>query len=172
MSCSGRWFYLVLSTLAAACSDGRKEPPAAGSTESERLPESSRDAGPARGQSQSFRRGTVPMSITAKVSATILGANGPGECASSADASIYDVPATLWHATHGGGSERFRLNLTVWRPKGGGDEMVGLSLVDEETTHQISTVKGGRLIGSGTAGVRVELSVQCDRFDEVAAEGG
>ena len=67
-----------------------------------------------------------------------------------------------------------RLNLTVWRPP-----------------HQIATVKGGQLVGSGAPGVRpagaggtltvtgkddhgdaIELSVECERFDEVVAEGG
>ena len=84
-----------------------------------------------------------------------------------------------------------RLNLTVWRPKVGGAEMVGLSLETGETSHQIATVKGGQLVGSGAPGVRpagaggtltvagkddhgdaIELSMECERFDEVVAEGG
>ena len=68
---------------------------------------------------------------------------------------------------------------------------MGLSLETGETTHQIATVKGGRMVGSGAPGVRpagqggtltvagkddhgdaIELSVECKRFDEVVAEGG
>jgi hypothetical protein len=118
--------------------------------------------------------------------------SGLGECASSTDASIYGVPAALWHAIYAGdGSEPRNLNLTIWRPKAGGGAMVGLSLEIGETTHQIATVKGGQMAGSGAPGVRpagkggtltvagkddhgdaIELSVECERFDEVVAEGG
>jgi hypothetical protein len=133
------------------------------------------------------------MKIAAKVAGKTYQSTGLGECASSAEASIYDVPAILWHAIYEGedGSEVRRLNLTVWRPKAGGGDMLGLSLQTGETTHQIATVKGGQLAGSGTPGVRtagnggtltvtgkddhgdaIELSVECERFDEVVAEGG
>jgi hypothetical protein len=115
-----------------------------------------------------------------------------GECASSADASIYDVPATLWHAIYDAdGAELRSLNLTVWRPKAGAGDMVSLSLGIGETAHQIATIKGGQLAGSGSPGVQpagnggtlsvtgrddhgdaIELSVECERFDEVVAEGG
>ena len=89
------------------------------------------------------------------------------------------------------GSEPRRTNLTIWQPKAGGGDMVGLSLTVGETTHEISTVKGARLAGSGMPNVRlngprgmltvtgkddhgdaIELQVQCGRFDEVVAEGG
>ena len=117
---------------------------------------------------------------------------GTGECASSAESSIYDVPATQWHVTYGGdGSNIQHLNLTVWRPRAGGPDMVGLHLQSGEISHEIATVKGGPLKGSGAAGVRpagkggilnvsgqdadghpLELTVECERFDEVVAEGG
>jgi hypothetical protein len=133
------------------------------------------------------------MKIAAKVDGKTYRSTGPGECAGSGEASIYEVPATLWHAIYEGqdGSEIRRLNLTVWRPKAGGAEMVGLSLETGQTTHQIATVKGGRMTGSGTPGVRlageggtltvagkddhgdaIELAVECERFDQVVAEGG
>jgi hypothetical protein len=133
------------------------------------------------------------MKIAAKVDGKTYQSSGLGECAGSGDASIYEVPATLWHAIYEGqdGSEIRRLNLTVWRPKAGGADMVGLSLETGGTTHQIATVKGGRMVGSGEPGVRpagqggtltvagkddhgdaIELSVECERFDEVVAEGG
>jgi hypothetical protein len=133
------------------------------------------------------------MKIAAKVDGETYQSAGMGECASSGAASIYEVPATLWHAIYEGpdDSEVRRLNLTVWRPKAGGADMVGLSLETGGTTHQIATVKGGQMAGSGTPGVRpagkggtltvtgqddhgdaIELSVECERFDEVVAEGG
>jgi hypothetical protein len=177
-------------TLAAACSDGRNETSRSGVGAGD-----SGESPPAAGaaQSQSLSRGTVPMRIAATVDGKTYRSIGTGECASSGEASIYEVPATLWHAIYEGedGSEIRRLNLTVWRPKAGGAEMVGLSLQTGETTHQIATVKGGQMAGSGAPGVRpagkggsltvagkddhgdaIELSVECERFDEVVAEGG
>jgi hypothetical protein len=69
--------------------------------------------------------------------------------------------------------------------------MVGLHLRSGEIDHEVATVKGGTLKGSGTASVRpagsggilnvsgtdadghpLELTVECARFDEVVAEGG
>ena len=91
----------------------------------------------------------------------------------------------------GDGSNIQHLNLTVWRPRAGGPDMVGLHLQSGEISHEIATVKGGPLKGSGTAGVRpagkggilnvsgrdadghpLELTAECERFDEVVAEGG
>lgn len=188
---SGRLLPIAAWTL-VACSSGRDETPGAGSGGSDSGPEASPPPASAPAQSRSFRRGTVPMKIIAKVDGKSYRSSGIGECASSTDASIYEVPATLWHAIYeGDGSELRSLNLTVWRPKAGGGDMVGLSLGVGETTHQIATVKGGQMAGSGTPGVRpagsggtltvagkddhgdaIELSVECERFDEVVAEGG
>ena len=189
---SGRLLSIAAWTLVSACSGGREETPGAESGGSESGPEASPPAASAPARSQSFNRGTVPMTIIGKVDGKPYRSSGMGECASSADASIYEVPATLWHAIYAGdGSEPRNLNLTIWRPKAGGGDMVGLSLVIGETTHQIATVKGGQMAGSGTPGVRpagkggtltvagkddhgdaIELSVECERFDEVVAEGG
>jgi hypothetical protein len=182
---------LTAWSLIAACSGDRREETrdAGPATNADRSAAPSAEAAPSR--SESFSRGTVPMTIVAKVAGADHRASGLGECASSADASIYDVPATLWHASYEGTEEPRQLNLTVWRPKAGGGDMVGLSLTVGETTHQIATVKGGQLAGEGTPGVRpagrggtltvrgkddhgdaIELSIECERFDEVVAEGG
>jgi hypothetical protein len=188
------WLSLVAWTTVVACGGGSDEPGAGGGDDRRA---GGRDAGqespPAAGsQSVSFSRGTVPMKVTASVDGDEDESSGPGECAGSADASIYDVPATLWRAAYQDSDDDGpRLNLTLWRPKAGGADMVTLSLWSDETTHRISTVKGGQITGSGTAGVRpqgkggiltvsgeddhghaVELSVECERFDEVVAEGG
>ena len=178
-------------TLITACAGDGNETRSAGSAGSGSSPETAPSV-PAPAQSQSFSRGTVPMKIVARVAGKTYRSGGLGECASSADASIYEVPATLWHAIYDGdGSEIQNLNLTVWRPKAGGGNMVGLSLGIGQATHQLATVKGGRMAGSGTAGVSsagtggtltatgkddhgdaIEVSVECERFDEVVAEGG
>jgi hypothetical protein len=181
---------LTTWALVAACSGDREGTrDTAPSADVDRP--AARSAEPAAGRSESFTRGTVPMTIVVKVAGASHRVSGLGECASSADASIYDVPATLWHATYEGSGEPRNLNLTVWRPKAGGGDMVGLSLTVGETTHQITTVKGGQLAGEGMPGVRpagrggtlsvtgkddhgdaIDVSVECERFDEVVAEGG
>ena len=180
--------FLMVWISVAACSGGGEEVRGSGDADAG---EGSPPAATA-GQSKSFSRGTVPMKVSASVDGDDYESSGTGECAAAPEASIYDVPASLWRAAYQGpGSDAYRLNLTVWRPKAGGAEMVGLHLSRGETAHRISTVQGGEVAGSGTAGVRpaggggtltvsgkddhghaVELSVECERFDEVVAEGG
>jgi hypothetical protein len=180
-------------TMAAACSGGGGEE-TRGPAASDAAPtgDTPQAAAPAPGRSMSISQGTVPMKITGKLARYSFEESVTGECATSAESSIYDVPATQWHVMFGGdGSNIQHLNLTVWRPRSGAPDMVGLSLQSGEITHRIATVQGGELVGSGTPGVRVEgkggiltvtgkddhghpieLSVQCERFDEVVAEGG
>jgi hypothetical protein len=179
-----RFLPLLGWTMAAACSGGGSEAPAADAPQA---------AAPAPARSMSLSQGTVPMKITGKVARHSFESSVAGECATSAESSIYDVPATQWHVMFGGDdrSDIQHLNLTVWRPRSGAPDMVGLSLQSGEITHRIATVQGGEAVGSGTPGVRVEgkggiltvtgqddhghpieLSVHCERFDEVVAEGG
>jgi hypothetical protein len=182
---------LILWTLIAACAGG-EDSPGSGSGGGD-SPDAAPSAGASPAQSQPSRRGTVPMQIVLKLDGKTYESAGMGECASSADASIYQTPATMWHAIYQGaeGADPQHLNLTVWRPRAGGGDMVGLAVAIGEADHEISTVRGGTEQGSGTAGVQpaarggtltvagkddhghaVDLSVQCERFDEVVAEGG
>ena len=173
----------------SACSSGQDQPrgmPGAGADAAAEPPAASVPA-----QSESSNQGTVPMKVVATVDGKTYRSSGMGECASSAESSIYEVPATQWHAMYDGPDGPSHLNLTVWRPKAGGGDMVGLSLMVGETTHSIATVKGGKLAGKGTPGVQpagaggtltvtgtdqhgdeIEVAVECQRFDEVVAEGG
>ena len=103
------------------------------------------------------------------------------------------MPAAQWRASFGGGgdSDIQHLNLTIWRPRSGAPAMVNLSLRSGEADHRVATVKGGEITGSATAEVRpngrggtltvtgkddhghpLQLTVECERFDEVVAEGG
>ena len=183
-----RLLILAAWALASACSGGG-ETREAGSSAAEAPAELTRSGEPVRGQSESFSEGTVPMKISGTVARFSYQTEGKGECASSTDASIYEVPATLWHATYQ--DETASLNLTIWRPKAGGSDMVGFELSSGMIPHRLSTVKGAELVGSGTPGVQVvgsggtlsvkgvddqghpiEFSIQCARFDEVVAEGG
>jgi hypothetical protein len=186
-----RFLPLLGWTMAAACSGGgeTRGSAAANAAAGEEAP----PAVPVPSQSVAISRGTVPMTITGRVAGRELEAGADGECATSAEASIYGVAATQWHATFSGDarSSLQHLNLTVWRPRAGGPDMVNLYLQSGETGHRIATVKGGEMVGSGTAGVSpagrggelkvrgkddhghdIELSVRCERFDEVVAEGG
>ena len=185
------WLSLIACAL-TACSGGGEEMrgPAAGDTPGGDDQNTPRGGAPA--QSLSLSQGTVPVKVKVALGRASYSEEGTGECATSTASSIYDVPATQWHVTYGGdGSNIQHLNLTVWRPRAGGPDMVGLHLRSGEISHEIATVKGGPLQGTGTASVRpagkggilnvagkdadghpLELTVECERFDEVIAEGG
>jgi hypothetical protein len=189
-----RFLSLLGWTMAAACSGGEGDIRASASADAAPgADHEAASAAPAPAQSVAISRGTVPMTITGRVGRQEFEASAEGECATSAESSIYEVPATQWHATFGGGgrSDIQHLNLVVWRPRAGGPDMVNLSLQVGEASHRIATVKGGEMVGSGTASVSpagrggelkvtgkddhghdLELSVRCERFDEVVAEGG
>ena len=182
----------LIACALAACSGGGEEMrgPAAGDASRADDQDTPRDAAP--GQSVSIAEVAVPVKVKVVMGRVNYSEEGTGECASSTESSIYDVPATQWHVTYGGdGSNIQHLNLTVWRPRAGGPDMVGLHLQSGEIDHEIATVKGGSLKGSGTASVRptgkggilnvsgkdadghpLDLTVECERFDEVVAEGG
>jgi len=193
MKCRLRLLPLLGWTMAAACSGGGEEARGPASSEPAAAGDGRKAAAPAPAQSMAASRGTVPLTITGRVARHAFETSGTGECATSAESSIYDVPATQWRAMFGGDdrSNLQHLNLTVWRPRSGAPDMVNLYLQSGEISHRIATVQGGELVGSGTAGVRaearggtltvtgkddhghdIELSVRCDRFDEVVAEGG
>ena len=110
MNRPGRRLWLAAWTLILACSGGRDEAPSAGS------------AG-APGGGESSTRGTVPMKIAASVGGKTYQASGPGECASSTEASIYAG---------------------------------GVLAVADTDDH----------------GDKILMTVECERFDEVVAEGG
>jgi len=151
-----------------------------------------RDAGVPAAAPQAPGRETVPIEIVAVVAGRKTSIRGVGECNHTEDASIYEVPAMLWRAGYQGGdsAEIQDLNFTLWQPKTGGDQFtIALRLGGE--THQIATVKGGALAGSGSAtvrregpggtfvvqgkdekGVALQLTITCDRFTEPVAEGG
>jgi hypothetical protein len=189
--------FLYISGLCGLVACGDTRPADAGSTRGDApaaAPEAAsrrRAAGPAATQSVPGHE-TGPIEIVAVVAGHKASVRGVGECNHTEDASIYEVPATLWRAGYRGAedTEIQDLNLTLWQPKTGGDQFtVALQLGRE--THQIATVKGGTLVGSGTAtvrsegaggtfvvegkdenGVTLQLTVKCDRFTEPVAEGG
>jgi len=137
------------------------------------------------------RRGTVPIEIVAVIGGKEIKVTGAGECEHSADASIYERPAKVWTARYQG-SERDPIqysNLNVWR-ENAGPVGFNVSILVGENRHDIATVQGGEIRGSGTAslsdvgggrlsvegktekGTPLRLRVTCERFTELVAEGG
>ncbi len=79
--------------------------------------------------------------------------SGPADCAYTESGTIYDVPATVWHAMWSSSRQdgMTHLNANIWQPKRGGDPQVTLSVTVGPATYDIATVKGGRIKGSATA---------------------
>ncbi len=133
------------------------------------------------------------VSLVAKVGGRVIPAAGGGECYTSAESTIYDVPATQWHATFNGpsSSDLQNVNVTVWRPKAGGPDQVTLFLTMANKTHRIATVTGGEIMGQATASARLQgnggtllvdgatgdgtpirLELSCSAFDEIVEGNG
>ena len=137
--------------------------------------------------------GETMINLVARVDGRAFAASGHGECHTSAESTIYDVPVTQWNATWSA-AERGSLqnvNVTVWRPKAGGADQVTLWLTAGGTTHRISTVTGGEVFGRATASARqqrdggtllvdgvtregtaIRLELICDKFSEIVDGNG
>jgi hypothetical protein len=135
---------------------------------------------------------TVPVVIEMQVGGGSYTMTGQGTCTHAARASIYDVPAEQWSVRHREGSRS--LALTVWRPKGGGGDMLTLAITDGSTSHRVDTVKGGRapsVSGTGTvtltpaekggtfkmdattsSGAKISGTVRCEAFTAPIVAGG
>jgi hypothetical protein len=160
-------------------------------------PAARRDAAPAAGTAPVTHerpplRDPVPLSATADVGGRTYRFSGLGECQHTADASIYEVPASMWSARFTDDAGAFTyLNLTLWQPKGAPGLQVSLGLTGGGQSSELATVTGAELHGSGTgrvepkgeggalvvegqdaAGRGVKLRVDCSRFTEPVAEGG
>ena len=173
--------------LTIGCSGEHR--PASGGGDS---PPSAAPSPSASASSRSPLRDPVQLSVTAAAGGKTASFSGLGECHHTTDASIYDVPANMWSSSIDTESGDLRyLNLTLWQPKAGGDVQVSLGVTLGETTHQIATVKGADIRGSGTGRVApkgqggtltvegsdaegrpVRVTVDCTTFTEPVAEGG
>jgi hypothetical protein len=137
-------------------------------------------------------RDPVQLSAAAEVDGAKYQFSGVGECQHTADASIYEVPASMWSARFSDEPGKLSyLNLTLWRPKAAPAVQVSLGLTGSGETSEIATVKGSPVRGSGAGriepkgeggtlivdgrdanGRAVHLTVDCSRFTEPVAEGG
>ncbi len=104
--------------LAIACGEGKPtlpEPQKAGTAE--RAASSSPPELPALPPDPDHM-GTVPMEIETTLGDSTFTTKGLGECTYTDDASIYDVPAAMWHATlRAEGQSVSYVNVTVWQFK-------------------------------------------------------
>ena len=136
--------------------------------------------------------GTIPMEIDTTIGGTAFRTKGLGECTYADDASIYDVPAAMWHATmRAEGQSVSYVNVTVWQFKNGSPNQVATGVQVGPTFRHISTVKGSALVGKGTVltersgeagtitvegedekGGALVLRVQCASFTVPVEEGG
>lgn len=181
--------------LALACGgEGRSTPrtPAAAAPPSAAPAAADTVTLPASGGAAGARTETVPLTAQVTLGGQLTSFAGPGQCHHTADASIYQVPASQWAARVQADTGALRyLNLTLWQPRGETEIQVSLAVTVGESTHRISTVKGGELHGTargviepggagGTLkvdgrdpdGRTIALTVQCSRFTEPVAEGG
>lgn len=186
----------VLGALTAACGEQRQNDSRAERSPDGGPPAKETPGGSSRAPAQSSAAtdsGNVPIEINVVVGGRKIHVSGLGECHHTTEASIYEAPASQWHATYAGeaDAELQHLNLTVWELKSGGAPQVTLAVLTGSGRHEIATVKGGPLKGSGSAtvppagaagtlsvtgkddgGTQLLLSVSCDRFTEPVAEGG
>ena len=182
--------------LLAAC--GRGERHSAGAPSSSAPPAGSAEAPPSEAPASPPPTARLPLRDPVQLTATADAGgaryqfSGLGECQHTSDASIYEVPASMWSARFSDEAGKFTyLNLTLWQPKAAAAIQVSLDMTGAGETYEIATVKGSQLRGSGTgriepkgeggalivdgrdaSGQPVRLTVDCSRFTEPVAEGG
>jgi len=116
---------------------------------------------------------------------------GPATCEHSPNGSIYNVVAERWSVRHSDGTRQ--LNLNLWHPLTGGQDMVTLSISTGGKRYDVDTVKGPSVQTSGTgtarfaaagnggtltidaataSGAKITGSVKCDAFTSAEVAGG
>lgn len=141
------------------------------------------------------QRRDLTLTISAKIGGKDYEASGGGSCRHAPEASIRGVSASLWMVQYDGdGGSVKQLNLTLWRPKDGGDgssDQVSLSIETKSGAHRVETGgpdgnqgeaavailpngPGGRLEirGEDAKGKPMQVTIDCPAFAGVEAEGG
>lgn len=117
------------------------------------------------GASAQASGGKTTAAVVVNVGGTHFEAQGAAECRAATDGSIYDVPASMWHASFSDARNPLsRVNVTIWQPAKGGSSLVTLFVTARAASYEIATVPGGRIAGSATgrverAGAGAVLSV-------------
>lgn len=134
---------------------------------------------------------SVPMKVTVKVGGKTETLRGAGRCGHEPRAWLYDAAAALWLAEYTPGAQASRVTLSYWRFAAGDEVQFSLAVRSKSAAHRISTVKGGKLEGSGSAtfqptaqggrfqiagktqnGASLQATIECARFGGITAEGG
>jgi hypothetical protein len=136
--------------------------------------------------------GTVPIEVETIAGSSTFTTKGLGDCTYSDDASIYDVPAAMWHATlRAEGQSVSYVNVTIWQFKNRSANQISVGVQLGPNFRHISTVKGSALIGEGTAkaersgdlatltvdgkdekGTALALRIRCAQVTTPVEEGG
>ena len=137
-------------------------------------------------------RSQTAIEIAAVVNGKQLRVKGDGQCQHEPNGFIYGSPASLWTVeSTDRKSPLQRLSLTVWQLKREGATQMSLDLQTDTGSHRIATVKGGKMVGSGTVTFRpeesggrfeiygkdaegdtIEVNIACPSFSHIVAEGG
>jgi hypothetical protein len=139
----------------------------------------------APGQAQTKQQ----IQTSLKVGGQMYQSSEPGKCTHAPVASIYNVVSEMWSVQQA--SEGRSLALSFWRPKNGSADMVTLAVTSGNTSHHVSTVRGGATTGSGkvtfeksgnggtftvdartSTGAAITGTIRCDAFAPHTAEGG
>jgi hypothetical protein len=127
----------------------------------------------------------VTVTATTEIDGKRYDYSGPGECFYNAGGTIYDQPATMWHATfQARNSPMAHANLAIWKLKQGQSTRLNLFVMTGSASYAISTSQpgaakgtavasaengatGGRLQAEGRTadGHAVKISIACSRFD-------
>jgi hypothetical protein len=133
----------------------------------------------------------VPMKVTVTVGGKTETLRGTGRCGHEPRASLYGAAAALWLVEYPEGTQPTRVSLRSWRFAAGDEVQFSIAVHGKTATHRISTVKGGKLEGSGRAtfqptaqggrfqiagkaqnGTSLQATIECARFTGIVAVGG
>jgi hypothetical protein len=138
---------------------------------------------------QSPAKVEIPIQVSLKIGGQAFESSGAGKCTHAPKASIYNIISELRSVELS--ADGRSTNLTWWHPLDGSADMVNLSVSGARGLHNVSTVKGGQVIGSGTVkfeksgnggiftvdaktagNVAITGTIKCDSFAPHIAEGG
>lgn len=135
----------------------------------------------------------VPMKATVTVAGRTETLRGTGQCGHEPRAWLHGAPAALWVVQYAGAEAASNLSLSYWRIAGAGGEKQEFSVAvhGRKASHRISTIRGGKLEGSGRvtfrptasggrfeivgkaqSGAALQATIECARFGGIHAEGG
>jgi hypothetical protein len=137
--------------------------------------------------------GKPSLKFTAVAGVRHYTGGGPGRCGREAEASLYQKPAALYLIEYAGGKsgDLKHVRLTLWQFKDGSPDQLSLAFDAGRDFYNISTLEKSKIVGKGSAtvtttaaggkivvkgqdarGVPIQMTVECDAFEGIEAEGG